>query len=511
MHSSDRLYELIHSLTKAEKKYFQLFAKRNSGNNATPKLFNAINTQKHYNEKSLRKKLGYSPEAQSFDVLKHQLYWLIFKSLQAQHLDNTTRNKLTLQVESISFCITRGLKKQASDILQKAKEQAYAIEDFPRQIELLQLEQRLLGMNNYFDSDLAEPRQYYEEVRRILSRIENTEKYRSLLAQIYILGREGESARSESSLKKLQDFMDNELLKDSACALTTFSKVYYYHIHTYYSELIYDNAGRYTNTLEIIRVMEANNAIVKNDPRRYINAMLNGVVASYVVKEYNTAQTLLDRLTAFCKINRHEDSIRWRTMLLDVMLQLTKCIELWKPEDLGSVAELELKVIELEPYTRPLDYVVLQSNLAQTYFGLGNYSQALKWLRKIVSSNDRSIQKTEMYAFSRLLYLVLLYEMKELEFLYHQLKSTYRFLLSRNLNYKFESLLLKFIRNELVNIADHDQLREKLKSFRNQVYALKNDPFENRAFAHFDWISWIDAKIQKRPFIDVARSIPAAE
>ena len=34
---------------------------------------------------------------------------------------------------------------------------------------------------------------------------------------------------------------------------------------------------------------------------------------------------------------------------------------------------------------------------------------------------------------------------------------------------------------------------------------LSKDPYESRAFEHFDFISWLESKIEKRPFVEIVR------
>ena len=53
MKSKELLFELIHSLTKSEKRYFKVFTSSHKEVNNYVKLFNAIHDQKKYNEDAL--------------------------------------------------------------------------------------------------------------------------------------------------------------------------------------------------------------------------------------------------------------------------------------------------------------------------------------------------------------------------------------------------------------------------------------------------------------------------
>ena len=83
---SSHLYELIKSLSKAEKRYFKVFVTRHtasdSQNNAQI-LFDAIDKQKTYNEELLLEQLSKYVFVKKFSIAKARLYDTILKSLDA--------------------------------------------------------------------------------------------------------------------------------------------------------------------------------------------------------------------------------------------------------------------------------------------------------------------------------------------------------------------------------------------------------------------------------------------
>src|SRR5919206_3857059 len=79
----DILFQLIHSLEKAEKRHFKLFVKRSSSNENLKiiQLFDAIDKLQEYDEKALLKKLPDSTKSQ-LQNLKTHLYKQILASLR---------------------------------------------------------------------------------------------------------------------------------------------------------------------------------------------------------------------------------------------------------------------------------------------------------------------------------------------------------------------------------------------------------------------------------------------
>ncbi|MEL7219801.1 MAG: hypothetical protein AAGJ93_00700 [Bacteroidota bacterium] len=105
----DTLWDLVKSLTPAEKRYFKThFA---SPNNRLTVLFDQVNSQPTYEEKPCR--LALKVPARQFKVLKHQLQELILKSLVANHGKRNVKSKIRLGLEEVDLLLERELYADA--------------------------------------------------------------------------------------------------------------------------------------------------------------------------------------------------------------------------------------------------------------------------------------------------------------------------------------------------------------------------------------------------------------
>lgn len=84
-------------------------------------------------------------------------------------------------------------------------------------------------------------------------------------------------------------------------------------------------------------------------------------------------------------------------------------------------------------------------------------------------------------------------------------KSTYRYLFKRKRVYKFETLVLNFIRKQGLNKNFYKESRDSLKDLKREAGKLLKDPFEKNVFQYFHFLAWLESKIEKRPFAGVAR------
>ena len=85
--ASDQLFQLIKSLNKSEKRYFNLYASRHTlgEKNNYVILFDAIDKQNEYDEASILKQFKKEAFINKFSITKARLYDVILDSLTAFH------------------------------------------------------------------------------------------------------------------------------------------------------------------------------------------------------------------------------------------------------------------------------------------------------------------------------------------------------------------------------------------------------------------------------------------
>ncbi|MBI4931145.1 MAG: hypothetical protein HY841_10305 [Bacteroidetes bacterium] len=84
-------------------------------------------------------------------------------------------------------------------------------------------------------------------------------------------------------------------------------------------------------------------------------------------------------------------------------------------------------------------------------------------------------------------------------------RSTYRFLLKRNRLYKFEECILNFIRKKLSKIHSQKELLHSFSELKKEITQIMKDPFERGIIQDFDFVSWLESKIENRSFAEIVR------
>jgi hypothetical protein len=111
---------------------------------------------------------------------------------------------------------------------------------------------------------------------------------------------------------------------------------------------------------------------------------------------------------------------------------------------------------------------------------------------------------------SRIMNIVIHYELGNYEVISSLIRSTNRFLLKVDRKFKFETSFLKFANKHFQN----KYYPEQQGSFQNEIDNLTKiteDPFEKKAIEFFDVISWLKTKTENKPMEELISGKVAKE
>ena len=120
---TDALFQLIHSLEKAEKRHFKLFVTRSSSKEDLKiiQLFDALDKMQDYDEKLILRKLHPVTKSQLANLKTH-LYKQLLTSLRVLKTTDNIDLQLSEQLDFARILYNKGLKMQSLKVLEKAKE-----------------------------------------------------------------------------------------------------------------------------------------------------------------------------------------------------------------------------------------------------------------------------------------------------------------------------------------------------------------------------------------------------
>lgn len=146
MTPSNDLHELIHSLTKMEKRYFKLYVSRSPGAKQplALKVFDAIAKQRSYDEKALLKAFKDESFASNFPAYKNHIYNTVLRVLAHYRESSTATDSIDVQLRQVRILMENNLYKQAFKLNQRLKNRATEAEDFGAVMKSIELDRRML-------------------------------------------------------------------------------------------------------------------------------------------------------------------------------------------------------------------------------------------------------------------------------------------------------------------------------------------------------------------------------
>ena len=499
---SKDLFDLIHSLSRTEKAYFQ----KNSaafirgGGNKYMLLFDAIEKQKIYNENDLLKKFQREPFVRQFSVAKNYLYNRILDTMQSYH--GSVLSEVHGLMNKSEYLFEKGLYRQADKLLRAAEKTARKHELHSTLITI--------NENQRFDQAIKtrEPKAAEKNIEEAQSEnglLSNHMEYLKLLAQTQQAYNSYGKTNNKKYLSVLKKIIRNPLLKDESRALTFNSKRRFYDIHAVYSSITGNEEQAYQFSNKIISLFDKEPSKKKYTPILYAGYINNTLLFSHSLRKYKEMEACLGKLAEIKPLltTKYEQARLFEIYTNNFLSLYCSTGRFREAEKLTRSLLAELR--EHEKRLADRDKFLLFGNIAYLFFGLGDPRKCLVWLNRIRNELTPNI-RPDLDSEIMLLNIIVHYELGHTELVPHLVTSYYRFLRKKKLTSKPEKYLLSFFR-KLSNADSEKTITGKMQDLRDQIASYMNEESknENNTPFFFDIVSWLESKIEKRSFAEIIR------
>ncbi|MFR3488542.1 MAG: hypothetical protein ACLTTP_04220 [Alistipes ihumii] len=180
------VFDLIRSMSKAEKRNFKLYATRLSGNQEAKfvTLFDCMDSLDEYDEAKILQRCPIKKE--QLPNMKAHLYKQILVSIRLLDVQRTVPMQLREQIDFARILYDKGLFRQSSKMLDKAKETALANEQYTAAIDIIDFRKKMDTLSvarGVMSKSEAASRQAIE----LCGRIENVNELSNAGVQLYAL------------------------------------------------------------------------------------------------------------------------------------------------------------------------------------------------------------------------------------------------------------------------------------------------------------------------------------
>jgi hypothetical protein len=496
--SADILFQLIHSLEKAEKRHFKLYINRSSSKEQLKivQLFDAIDKLKEYDERSLLKKLPDVQKAQ-LSNLKAHLYKQILASLRLLKSAESIDLQLNEQFDYAHILYKKGLFLQSLRILERAKETAKTHQKFYFLTQVIALEKRIESLHiTRSMQDRAE--RLSAEAIQISGHIDMVARLSNLSLQLYSWYIKNGHARNEEDEAGVKEFMKANLPPQSLEQEGFYEKLYLYQSYSWYAFIRQDFLMYYRYAQKWVDLFHSQPLMMRVETGHYIKGLHNLLNAHFDLRNYKRFAGVLREFEDFAQTARvqQNDNFRIQSFLYIAQAKINQHFLAGSfRKGLSLVGDIEEKLNEYNLLIDRHRVLVLNYKIATLYFGSEDYDTCIDYLQKII--NDNVDLRYDLQCYARLLHLLAHYELGNHELLEYLARSVYRFMAKMEKLTAVEEEILKFLRRSF-HIPRH-RVKQELVSFLEKVKKFEKNRFQTRVFVYFDIISWTESKVFNKP------------
>jgi len=507
MKPSNQLFDLIKSLTPDEEFHFNNSSSIQQGEKNYIKLYNFLKNQDEYDEDAVKQHFKNEVFIQHLASEKNQLLHHVLKSLRYYRYENSISAQIDEEIKNIQILFNKSLYKQSRKQLSIIKKKANDRELFYSLLDIIELEKVLTDMEAYYgDINYKTIDELIEEENDVFLKIENCASFDIQLAKLNAISSKLMIARNKVDVSEI-DMILKETIKLAANNNILSNKsniIYLYTIGLCY-RLLNKMEDVHKIFSDLIIEMENKPEIISEMPNYYI--LSHGSLIRYCAlkKQYNDGFKLIDKLKSL-SLNKMfiatdlQISIFSQSLITEMLLYSY----IGQHEQAKKIIPLVIKGLEkYESKINNEELLRIYHTIAMVYFGVGEFNKSLHWLNKIINQNFEDLRQ-DTVRISKLIYLIVHFELGNDDLLQYIYKSTVRFINTQKNQYKFETVFLNNFKKIAISKKESKQ-KESYQTFKDELITVFKDKYEKNALELFNFYAWLDSKIYNITFADAIR------
>ena len=503
MKPSRDLYDLIHSLTSTEKRYVRRTALLSGRETSWLRLFDAIDSQRSFDEEGLRAALKGDRMLDNLSVAKRYVYNAVLRALQSYGAGRDFDSEMGEMVEQYKVLVHKGLHAQAARMMRDIKRRAVDGDAYLRLYWTNTQDYReAASSTEHAAMDHLESANI--ERQRILRCIENYSSVSDIYFRQRIVLRHRPNARSTEEQKQLTAIVAPLLaMNDEELLTPTATSFYHLALGDYWEaigrpDLARPHFDRFLDPAHLdpradlgdaLRLAELTNALFF----RLRHGMTEGL--ERVIDGLRKRVGRLDRRGRAFNTQVH---VYTRWLLTSLMfMNLTGRIEA-AARLLGEEWERAEELWSVMPKKMRLQLLHM---MAAIRLARGEHAAAIDALNRILNDSETS---TEEYGAAMLLALVAHVEAGNIEWLDAAIRSATRHLSSRERYHQTEKAMIAGLRRVL-QARDEEETRAAFLHLHERLKKLFTDPRERAVSVSIDLLAWTEAHATGIPFVEMVR------
>lgn len=497
--TSDSLLRLIATMTKQERRYFKLhtaFYNKEEGNSCL-RLFQLIEKNKPLNNKELITLVKKESYTQQLSFLKNQLTEQILNSLSAYHASKKSWHTLQQLLSHVDILIDRGLHDHARRLITRAEKKALRLQEDVWMMEVLH-RKRAVAIRNVTPDFEQDIHSLYDELRAALTRFSSTTQYRELMDITQVIAARYAATPTKHDGEKLRAIIGNPLLGSDARPASFHAQLALHNMLGTYALLTGNSTDAGKHYHEAIQLWKHHPVMVEEYPLQYQNYLLNYLnclIDSNDETEFTAILRELKKLSPTAQNHMAQRNDLWNLELLFYMNRgnLPGCREV--------IHEMEHELTTQTQHIAPPVFITLCYNCGIYYFLKGNYARALDYMYALQNETRTEI-KRDLQIFSRLLSLVIHYELGNVDILDNMIRAARRYLKNNDAANTLTRILTKSL-TALSGSTNRAEQQETYGGLRTELGLLLHTNTGQEIVGLPELLFWTESKLHNRAIGDI--------
>ncbi len=499
---TDNLFALIKSLSPSEKRQFSLYVGR-IGVNSDSKflnLFKIMSRQKKYDEEDILKNTSITK--QQLSNIKAHLYKQLLISLKLNPVHQSVPINIREQMDFAFILYRKGLYKQSLKTLEKVKATALHFEEKVLAYDILEWEKII--ESQYITRSIQDRAEVLVKETNELTQLNVISgKLSNLSLQLYNIFLKMGHARTPEESNTIQEYFKQNLPEFDIAKLGFREKLWLYKAQLWYSFITQNFLSCYRYSFKWTQLFKEYPHFVSVHPVSYLKGYHYLLESLFYLNHIVLFEKTLKHLEETLKDPKIPDDDNIATLSFLYVYSNKLNLRFMKGDFENGDPLVEKIEKKIRKYGSRIDshhIMIFYYKIASLYFGNGEYSKCIKYLKKIIDNKTLEVRE-DLMCFSRILNLVAHYEAGKDYHLESLVKSTYKFLIKMNDMHNVQKEMMKFLRN-LPEVSPLE-IKKKFRKLHDTLKVYEDHPFERRAFLYLDILSWLESKIEDRPVAEI--------
>ena len=494
---SSAIFQLIKSLSTAEKRNFKLYASRNhkQGQLKFIELFEIIDKGEVYDEEQIMTQLGGVSKSKIANLKRH-LYTQILDSLRVITVAKRPNIEVRGMIDYAYILYDKGFYIEAIKILEKAKKHAETYHLYNLHLSIIEFEKKIES-RHITRSGKDKGYALITESEKINKKVSDAVHLSNLRIDLHAKYLQNGHCRSEIEKSNLEQFFSDAVKDIDENELGAIEKIYLYQSYVWYNHILLNFDSCLVYAIRWLELLESEPQLITQDVDLYLRAYHYILSSCFHLRKKEDLENYLQKIESFRKANYK----RFNTLSQIISFQYVHSARLNKIIINGDFTDSQ-KVISrtlkrIKRYQTNLDahrIMVFYFKIAWIYFCDRKYSKSILYLNKIVN-NELPKLREDLQIYSRVMFLMCHYELDNFDVFRYSIRSFKPYFKKLENVYPLQVITQKtFLKLADTPRSDHSKIME---TALKQLKELQKNGFYKVSFTYLDIISWLESKLSK--------------